>query len=538
MIKKYLTLILAIAICTTAAADEDVLSILGDKPNAKAADGKVQKDEGMSTSPFKAVFGSGNAEQNIFFGLLQNREYEKAMLQYFAAFAKSNTYKTPNGQALLAYLFLRNDMPVFGVETLFSKTNPGQVAPVLLKAIRELLPDNSPVWKVARLDWKPGWTQVFSPSVEVQVKSKKVYTAKDTEELRNIIKISAPGTADRAAIQWQLVLALALNNDTVTAAKLLNNLMGTKENPVGADLMNMTAARLLYENGYLDAAITYYKKVSKKSDLWIEAQEETGWAYIRKGEAQNTLGVTQSLIIPEFTNMVGPETVFLRALGELKVCDYPAVAKTLTTFKDRFRPRTVEMMNVSKSANTPAVKEYIARSKKQRLNLVDLKGLGAHLPRLITRDETLNQNIIVEKEMEREGDIAAGIYGRSLANGTSKVGLQGEVEIFKQLIDGEVLKARNNSLGRIKALAQEELDETHRILQKLHIVEAEILQQTMALQKVIKATENSKEISKKGTTVADGRDTISWPANDGQVWFDEIGKYKVDVVKGCQAVKR
>jgi hypothetical protein len=538
--KKYLALLLTLTMGFSAYAEEDILSILNDEAQDSKAAKTVKKDIVIEhgPSPFKVLFGNTTAEQNIFFTLLQSGENEKAILQYFEAFGKSPAFKTSNGQALLSYLFLKNDMAVYGVENLFAQAKPSQISPVLAKALRELLPDGAPVWKLARIEWNPEWTKVFSTAAEVQVKSKKVYTAKDTEYLKELIKISAPDTADRAAIQWQLVLALALNNETVTAAKLLNNLMATKNNPVQMDLMNMTAARFLYENGYMDAAINYYKKVPKKSDLWLEAQEEIAWSYIRKGEAQNTLAITQSLVIPEFKNMVGPETIFVRALGEIKVCDYPSVANSLTMFKERYRPRVVELMKLTQNANTPATKDYIARSKKQRLKLIDLKENAAKLPRLITRDETLAQNIAVEKEMEREADIAAGIYGRSLANGTSKVGLQGELEVFKQMIDTQILKSRNASLGRIKSLAQEEIEDTHRILQKLHIVEAEILQQTLAIQKITKATEKSKEIEKKGTSIAATRDQITFPAEDGQVWFDEIGKYKVDVVKGCQAIKR
>jgi hypothetical protein len=535
---KYLALLITVSLGFSAYAEEDILSILNDEAKGPKAEAAKKVEIGQAISPFKAVFPNANGDQNIFFVLLQSGENEKAILQYFAAYGKTPVFKTSNGQAMLSYLFLKNDMPVLGIENLFAQTKPGQISPILAKALHEIAPDNSPVWKVARVVWSPEWTKIFSANAEVQVKARKVYTAKDTAYLKELIKTSAAGTEERAAIQWQLVLALALNNETVTAAKLLNNLMATTSNPVHMDLMNMTAARFLYENGYMDAAIKYYKKVSKKSDLWLEAQEEIAWSYIRKGEPQNTLAITQSLVIPEFKNMIGPETLFVRALGQIKVCDYPAVAASLTDFKDRYRPRVVEMLKLTQNANTPATKDYIARSKVQRLKLIDLKANAAKLPRLITRDETLAQNIAVEKELEREAAIAAGIYGRSLANGTSKIGLQGELEIFKQTIDGQTLMARNASLGRIKSLAQEEVEDTHRILQKLHIVEAEILQQTLAIQKVTKATEKSNEIEKKGTSIAAARDQITFPAEDGQVWFDEIGKYKVDVVKGCQAIKR
>lgn len=526
------------AVSLFASAEDDVLSILGGSSDKPKTEAEIKKEKGSETSPFKALFPKTTAEQNILFSLMQAGEFEKSLLQYFEAFGASEAHKTANGQGLLSYLFLKNGMTVYGVETLFTQVDPQKLSPVLAKSLREMLPDNHAVWKLARISWKPQWTSIFSPSVEVQVKSKKVFTAKDVEELKNIIKTSAPGTLDRSAIQWQLVIALASSGDTVTAAKLLNSLMSSSENPVGLDLMNMTAARMLFENGYMDAAIKYYKKIPTSSEFWIEAQEETGWSYLRKGEPQNTLAVTQSLLIPEFQAMVGPETIFLRSLGQLKVCDYPGVLKTLATFRERFKPKTSELLLITKETNTPAVKEFISKTKKQRFKTRDLGALAARLPRLVTRDEALYGNILLEKELEKESEIAMGIYGRSLANGTSKVGFQGDLEIFKKSIEGQVTTARNASLARIKVLAQEEIDEIHKLLQKMHIVEAEVMQQALAAQKAIKATESSTTIEKKGTTVAEGKDQISFPAEEGQVWFDEIGKYKVDVVKGCQAIRR
>jgi hypothetical protein len=167
-----------------------------------------------------------------------------------------------------------------------------------------------------------------------------------------------------------------------------------------------------------------------------------------------------------------------------------------------------------------------------------LGAMAARLPRLVTRDEALYNNIVLERELEKEAVIAMGIYGRSLANSTSKVGLQGDLDIFKKSIEAQVNEARNASFARMKALATEEVADIHRLLQKMHIVEAEVMQQALSAQKIAKATKDSQVLEKKGTTVATAKDQISFPVEDGQVWFDEIGKYKVDVVKGCQAIQK
>lgn len=521
-----------------AKAQDDVLSILGDAKDKKDNGVVEEVMQGNNVSPLKALFPKTNAEQNIFFEILGKGENEKALLQYFEAFGKGPVARTPNGQGLLAYLFLKNNMPVFAIENLFSNPDNANMAPVLADTLRSMVPDNSEIWRLARVQWAPKWTSVFSPSIEVQVKARKVFTAKEIDEIKNVIKMSAPDTRDRAAIQWQLILAMALSGDSATSAKLLQNLMTSKVSPVQEDLMNMTAARMLFESGYMDAAIKYYKKIPKSSDYWLEAQEETAWSYVRKGEPQNTLAVTESLVINEFKHIVGPETVFLRSLAQLKVCDYPGVLKSLSMFKDRFQPRTKEMIQLAENANTPAAKEFIQKMKQRRYKLIETGALASKLPRLVTRDESLYQHIRLEHALEKEAAIAESIYGKSLALGTSKVGFQGEIEQLKNLIDGRVTSARNATQGRLKTLAAEEVADVKRLLQKLHIVEAEVLQQALSVAKVTKATEKSQAIEKKGTTIADNRDTVSYPYDSNQIWFDEVANLKVDVVKGCQAIKR
>jgi hypothetical protein len=535
---KKINFLLVFLMSFSAFAEDDVLSILGDAKDKKENGITEDMVKGINVSPLKALFPKTTAEQNIFFSLLGKGENEKALLQYFEAFGKGSIGRTPNAQGLLSYLFLKNNMPVFAVENLFANPESANMSSVMAQTLREMLPDNHEVWRLARIQWSPKWTQVFSPSVEVQVKSRKVFTAKEVEELKNVIKISAPETKDRAAIQWQLILALALSGDSGTSAKLLNNLMTNKQSPVHDDLMNMTAARMLFESGYMDAAIKYYKKVPKSSDYWLEAQEEIAWSYVRKGEPQNTLAVTESLVVPQFQNLIGPETVFLRSLAQLKVCDYPGVLKSLAMFKDRYQPRTKVMLALSENANTPATQEFVKMMKQRRHKLIEIGGLASKLPRLVTRDESLYQNIRLEKALESEAAIAESLYGKSLAMGTSKVGFQGEMEQLKNLIESRVMSSKNATLGRLKALAQEEVADVKRLLQKLHIVEAEVLQQALSVAKVTKATEKTAAIEKKGTTIDSARDQITFPYNGEQMWFDEVANLKVDVVKGCQAIKR
>jgi hypothetical protein len=93
----------------------------------------------------------------------------------------------------------------------------------------------------------------------------------------------------------------------------------------------------------------------------------------------------------------------------------------------------------------------------------------------------------------------------------------------------------SDGFARVKELAKEEVFETKEILHKLHIVEAEVIQQVSLADKIAKNAKGTNE--KKGVTGYKGTaDAMKYPAED-EVWFDEISNYRIDIKKAC-TVKR
>jgi hypothetical protein len=192
-------------------------------------------------------------------------------------------------------------------------------------------------------------------------------------------------------------------------------------------------------------------------------------------------------------------------------------------------------MKLVESANTPEVGRLVARLKKGSTKLTDLGKDAAVLPRFVTRDATLLQNVQTEKALEAEAKLAGELYARSLTGGTATVGFQARLEGFKKSVETRAQAARSATYGRVKSLAEEEIEEVRTMLQKLHIVEAELLQQISVSDRVIAATEG-KTSKKLGTTGSQAKDRVWFPAS-GETWFDEYANFKVDIKKGCAAAK-
>lgn len=510
---------------------EDVLEILDAKTSQQAQ--TIQNLDSQLVSDLKRGIGNTTAEQNIFLDFIRKGQLEKALYQWTSAFRGHAFQSTDLGKALYGFLLFRSGLTVMGTESLFQVKSPDALPASMKSVWREVATPTHSVWSLAQVNWSDGWTRVFDLATEVKVRGRSFGNVQKLEPLMELLKKTSVDSPERAWLQWQIGLGLALTGDFAKSAKVLKNLMEVNGARVGLDHMNISAARLLYQNGYLDASIEYYKKVPKNSDFWLEAQEEMGWAYIRKGEPQNTLALTQTLMAPVFANQLGPEPVFLHSLAQLKICDYPDVVKTLQIFRDRFRPKAQMLVELAKTGNTDHSKALVEKLKSGRISTEDLGVIAVNVPRLAVRDELLSDLVLTQKQLEEEASLAGELYARSLTGGTDQVGFQASIQGLKTAVDNRVQAARAASFARIKSLADAELKEFESILQKLHIVEAELIQQISQAERVI-ASSSSKQEVKAGSTGSQAKDKMIFPFT-GEIWFDELANYKVTVKKGCQA---
>ena len=513
-----------------AMAEDDLLSILGGGGATS-----LKLSDPAAPSVLSKLVPKPTTEQAQFMQAFDGGQNEKALLMWSSAFGEDSEFaKSPSGRALHGLLLFKNGLHVTGVESAFTIENPKEIAIEIVKLWQDVAPATHAVWSmITPALWKEAWAEVFGVAVEVKVRGRALYGLNDLEALKTLIRKTLPDTRERGWLEWQLILALSEENQAGMAATLLAHLMKAGSNPVGQDLMTMTAGRLLYQNGFLDAAMKYYREVPKSSDHWIEAQEEIGWAFLRKGEPQNTLAVAKTLENPALKTQVGPEPIFLKALAELKVCDYPAVSRSMTLFRDRFRNRAAFLLSVIEQPVTPETKAFFEAAKLSQIKANDPRPFMAKLPRETHRDEFLRGLIATEKALETEAKRAGEIYARS-ANVGSQLGLQAPLELIRKGVESRAEAARSASRGRLKEIAEDEVKEVSSILQRMKIVEVEVLQRLSLSDRVIAAASGGEVSVKKGSTGGKGRDTIRFPV-EKEVWFDELANYRIDIKKDCQA---
>ncbi len=477
----------------------------------------------------RSLLPTTTPEQNSLLRSLEGGEWSAALVQWDEAFGGKPFELTQSGRALRSLIQFKADLPVTGLENLFAIDEPKKVHFQILNTWREAAHSAHPAWSVARVTWSDQWTEVLGSALAIKVQAADLSGARSIEELTAMSMRAPSESRERAMLEWQLALAYALKDQADKSAKIMASLFKSKNNPIALDLMHITVARMLFQNGYFEPAFRYYDKIPKGADLYLEAQEEKAWAYMRRGEPQNTLAVTQTLVSPVLRGQISAETWFLRSLAQLKVCDYLGAVQSLNSFPKEFKDRTVALEALGSGKAKPArVQKVLERMKDKPMSFGDMAQMAGPMPRALPRDEKTKYLLHVQRVLEAEAASAEKLYGLSL----KVAGGQEPFEELKNKISQRLELTKNESLARVRALAAREVEDTRKIVSKMHIVEAELIQRIDAAPKV------SKQLAaadvKKGSTGSVAKDTLTFPL-EKEFWFDELTNYRVDIKKGCQS---
>lgn len=99
----------------------------------------------------------------------------------------------------------------------------------------------------------------------------------------------------------------------------------------------MNIARVHYEQKRYTTAISFYGRIPRDSDHWLDAIWETSWAFFFLQKFNNSLGQIHTLHSPFYVNRFYPESYILQAITFLRLCRYDQVKKSMRLFKDRYR---------------------------------------------------------------------------------------------------------------------------------------------------------------------------------------------------------
>lgn len=237
----------------------------------------------------------------------------------------------------------------------------------------------------------------------------------------------------------------------------------------------LSKGRLAYKTKKFSLAVAEYAKIPTTSVRWPIAKEELGWTYFRMGEHSKALAQVRSLTNDYVHTQIDLEPFLLQSVVLFKNCDYKTVFTTLKEVKNKMDKFVSGMETLARGELTDVQSEAIHSLVANR-SYTALKPAQFHqLPRRFFLNRSAAAAI-------RKGDFA----------GIKTV---------------------------LRALAKSEDKKNHRILQNLHLVEAESAQRAFL---------PNEFQGKQRMAIPQDMDLMVFN-NDEELWADEVDKVQADI---------
>jgi hypothetical protein len=447
-------------------------------------------------------------------------QFTAALQAWDSDYAGSRYGSSPSGKALFGILTFKSGMPLAGLEQVLKIRRPHLIDSSLRKEVYNTIPPYHWTWEMVNLRGKTKFNSIFPISYIQKLNSLKGRGIASQREANQIVKIIGriPDKNFKAQYEFQLMLWRYLKDRNEAGHRLAESLVTSGQAIIPKDRVYLAWGRGLYQQGRHAEAARIYELVDKDSDYWLEAVEESAWTYAQLKLPNKSLSKLRTATSPVFSPAVGPEPFFLETFINLKLCDFKQVYKSIGDFKETFGSRVKIIQELAKKGRSEkslkALNEFIRGRLDWRVVGSDLK----YLPRLFYRDAQFLASLKEAGQRRLEAKIAKGILQTSVSGPF----LNAEMTKISNKQTQVSSSLSQQAVRRIQLLAKRDLNEMNRMLQKLHLVEAETIQRLYSHQLETAPLKGQFEDLK-----TEG-DVLKFPANE-EVWLDELDNYQVNL---------
>lgn len=316
--------------------------------------------------------------------------------------------------------------------------------------------------------------------------------------------------AERFSVsEWNTLFAQALQKKTTARALNLIDFKKLEKKAIPpcvdcASKSKVQRARELFAKANYSGAISLYNQIPKTSDLWLQSVEERGWAYFRQNDFEKAIAQAKTLVSPQMVNIADSEGFFLQSLSQLRICDYAGVLETNKKFKDTQREKLLALQILVKTGTNADLENILNTVDKFPLAFTDLGSAPANLPLLFYRDLEVQRQIMKYR--------------------ISQTAIQAVATTKMSTLTNKLQIAKDNSYhllkSRIAKLAQEDINSSALIVQKLNLIEVETIQRIHSDLAIKENLYQTNEFNK-------AKDNQLVFMDDGRPWIDELDKYEV-----------
>jgi tetratricopeptide (TPR) repeat protein len=297
----------------------------------------------------------------------------------------------------------------------------------------------------------------------------------------------------------------------------------------------MGMARVYYQAHKWDLAINMYRQIPRDTEMWHDALFEMSWAYMRAARFRSVLSNLHSLHSPFYEDFYLPESILLRGIVYLYICQYDEMEKTLALFDRIYSPVQTKLEDFTTTVQDPVV--YFNETERTVREYNRLRS-----------DTRARNNLripfLVGREIIREGDFKhiytyisklrqedAVVDAMPVLWRRSPVGVYAK-QLLKGRLDTSIKIAGNIVRAHMMMMKQDLAD----MFEQYNFAKYEMLNGKKEALK--------RKIQGKGIVTAQVDDSKNrsfyiqngfeyWPFR-GEYWLDEIGDYKYLGTQGCE----
>lgn len=333
--------------------------------------------------------------------------------------------------------------------------------------------------------------------------------------------------------QYKKGLAFAESSRPNEAAKVFQNIVNSRTNESATDnvkaIATMGMARAYYQAKDWDRAIEAYRSVPRDHELWHDSLFESSWALLMAGKLRSTLSQFQSLHSPFYLDSYNPESLILRGIVYLYICQYDEMEKTLDLFETTYGPVRQKMG------------DFISKTKDPLSYYAELeRGWYARRGRVVNAKLTLPKNVVYKVLDESDVRRSFGYLTRlneeknrldkmKIVNNNALGSMAKKILINRaknaKLLMGEMMK--NHMTNMRTALAD--------FYEQESFLKYEMINgKKETLRKKIAGKDLPSSIDEKNDRSFYAQNGYEYWPFQGEYWLDEIGNYQYLGRSSCE----
>lgn len=299
----------------------------------------------------------------------------------------------------------------------------------------------------------------------------------------------------------------------------------------------LAIARVLYQKKNWESSIDAYRQIPRDSVYWHDALFEQSWAYLMSSKFRSALSTFHSTHSPYYEKFFVPESLVLRAIVYLYICNYSEMEKVVQLFEKIYTPLNKDLKRYLEEPKKSLdfyddfnhyLKFWRHQKKSEESSKAKYRGeIPAKVAQHLLKDGVLRQlysylyNLYREKRM---------IGSRSVRWRSSGIGEYAQRAVQKRIqkVSGKIGEKVKNLLKKTNADLQAFVEQNSFLRFEMLSEQKKRLKQNKA--PLTQAKKRIGEGEERDFFIQNGYEY--WPF-DGEYWLDELGNYHYLGLKSC-----